>query len=868
VLVGLESPLPAELAVGKGTALFVAGTCFSPGETLEALVLLVDGEEQPLGAFGMPRLETLRANDPDGYRSGFWGVARIRSAPVTLGLRARLGNGTVEEAALGTIPAAPQEEPVAAAAAVAICMTTFDPPLDLFRRQVESIRAQTYEDWVCIVSDDCSSPAHYAAIQGALGDDLRFVLSRAPRRLGFYRNFERALTLAPAGARYIALADQDDDWHPDKLATLLRDLGGAQLVYSDARVVDGEGRVQADTYWGTRSNNHSDLLSLLVANSVTGAASLFPASLLEDALPFPPAQFAHFHDHWLALVALSLGDIAFVERPLYDYVQHGDATLGHAAANRMPGMRERLAAMRRDPRERIRLWRMHYYVDASRLLQMTAILRLRCWERMAPAKRRAIERFERADRSLSALAGLAWRGAQELVGRRRDTLGAEWMLAHAFAWRRLLSATARERPTRFARLDSLPPPAFDPRPGARAPAEPSVRVIAEKIAPLRWAASDDAPRRVNLLIPSIDLRHFFGGYIGKFNLARRLAGRGVRVRIVTVDPVGSLPPTWRDDVEAYSGLDGMLDEVQVEFGRESQGIEVSRGDRLIATTWWTAHHAADALRSLDAERFLYLIQEYEPFTFPMGSYAALADESYRLPHTALFSTELLRDYFRRHGLGVYAAGEEAGDAASASFDNAITAIDPPGAAELAGRRPRRLLFYARPEPHAARNMFELGVLALSRALERGAFADGWSLRGIGSVRAGRRLDLGGGALMELVPRAPQAGYGAFMREHDVGMALMYTPHPSLVPLEMASAGLVTVTNTFENKTAEALGAISPNLIAAEPGVEAVAAALGEAAARAEDVERRLRGSSVRWPRDWGESFSVSVLERVVTLLAG
>ncbi len=122
----------------------------------------------------------------------------------------------------------------------------------------------------------------------------------------------------------------------------------------------------------------------------------------------------------------------------------------------------------------------------------------------------------------------------------------------------------------------------------------------------------------------------------------------------------------------------------------------------------------------------------------MGSHAALAAESYRFPHTALFSTELLRDYFRRHGIGVYAAGEAAGDAASAAFENAITAIDPPAAAELAGRRPRRLLFYARPEPHAARNMFELGVLALSRALERGAFADGWELHGIGSVRAGAR----------------------------------------------------------------------------------------------------------------------------------
>ena len=868
--VGLESPLPPELAVGAGTALFVAGTCFAPGERVASLTLLVDGEAQPLMAAGMPRLETMHANGPEGYASGFWGIARIgpRSGPVALGLRARLESGGEETAALATIPVRAPAERLTAQASVAICMTTCDPPLELFRRQVESIRAQSHPGWVCVVSDDCSAPEHFAAIQEVLAGDPRFVLSRAPRRLGFYRNFERALELAPAEADYVALADQDDRWHPDKLATLLAELGDARLVYSDARVVARDGRVLADSYWGRRTNNHSSLLSLLVANSVTGAASLFRADLLADALPFPPAQFAHFHDHWLALVALSLGDIAFVERPLYDYVQHGDATLGHAAANRMPGMRERVGALRRDPRERIRLWRMHYYVDACRLLQFAAVLRLRCWERMPASKRRELERFERADRSLAPIAGLAWRGAQELLGRRRDTLGAEWMLAHAFAWRRLLSASARDRPTRFARLDSLPPPAFDPRPGARAPAEPAVRVIAEKIAPLRLAVSDDAPRRINLLIPSIDLQHFFGGYIGKFNLAMRLAARGERVRIVTVDPVGALPSTWRSDVEAYSGLDGLLGQVEVEFGRESPGLEVSRADALIATTWWTAHIADAALRSLDAGRFLYLIQEYEPYTFPMGSYAALAAESYTFPHTALFSTELLRDSFRRHGIGVYAAGEAAGDAASAAFQNAITAIDAPGADELARRRPRRLLFYARPEPHAARNMFELGVLALSRALERGAFADGWELHGIGSVRSGRRLDLGGGALMELHPRAPQAGYGAFMREHDVGLALMYTPHPSLVPLEMASAGLVTVTNTFENKTAETLTAISSNLIAAEPGVEAIAEALGEAAARAGDVEQRLRGSQVRWSRDWEESFSEPVLARVLSLLAG
>lgn len=876
----LDSPLPRELAVGSGTALFVAGTCFSPGARLEGLALVVDGEAQPVMAHGMPRLDVLRANsDPASYRSGFWGMARIapRSEPCELRLRARLEGGEEAEAELARIPIASRPEPVPAPAAhpageplVAICMAAYEPPLELFRRQVESLRAQTHRTWVCVVSDDCSEPERFAAVRAELAGDERFVLSRSSRRLGFYHNFERALALVPATADYVAMADQDDVWHPDKLATLLAEIGGARLVYSDARIIDGRGSVVSDTYWARRRNNHSDLLSLLVANAVTGAASLFPRALLDDALPFPPAQFAHFHDHWIGLVALALGEIRFVDRPLYDYVQHGDATLGHAAANRMPSLRERAGALRRDPRERVRLWRMHYFVDACRLLQFATVLRLRCGERMSAPKRRALDAFLHADRSPLPLATLAGRGARELLGRRPpETLGAEWMLLHAFAWRRLLSATARDRPQRGLRLDAVPPPALDPRPGARAPGEPALRAMAEKIAPLRLAPRDDAPRRVNLLIPTIDLRHFFGGYIAKLNLARRLAERGLRVRIVTVDPVGPLPRSWARDLESYSGLAGLFDRVEVAFGRESPGLEVSRSDAFVATTWWTAHIAQGALRELrrsGGDRFLYLIQEYEPFTFPMGSYAALAGESYRLPHVALFSTELLRGYFRRHGIGVYAGGADAGDAASAAFQNAITAVDPPTADELAARATRRLLFYARPEPHAARNMYELGLLALGRALERGAFADGWTLHGIGTVDAERRVDLGGGASLRLLPRSAQGAYAELLRDHDVGLALMYTPHPSLVPIEMASAGMLTVTNAFENKTAEALTAISPNLITAEPGLDGVAGALCEAAAGAGDAERRARGSRVGWSRDWDASFDDALLDRVVALL--
>ena len=55
-----------------------------------------------------------------------------------------------------------------------------------------------------------------------------------------------------------------------------RGCGGAQLVYSDARVVSPDGELIHGSYWSERRNNYKNFGSLLLANSVTGAASLFP----------------------------------------------------------------------------------------------------------------------------------------------------------------------------------------------------------------------------------------------------------------------------------------------------------------------------------------------------------------------------------------------------------------------------------------------------------------------------------------------------------------------------------------------------------------------------------------------------------------
>jgi hypothetical protein len=156
LVVQLETALPASLPVGAATAVFVFGTCPQP---LERLDITVDGRHHAPAALGMPR------------HGAFWGTVPVpaRAAPgaVELGVVARLPGGAEASAPLGRIeivgaqPAGQRGAP----GQIAICMATFEPDIELFRAQVESLRAQTDTNWVCVISDDGSRPEYLAAIQ-------------------------------------------------------------------------------------------------------------------------------------------------------------------------------------------------------------------------------------------------------------------------------------------------------------------------------------------------------------------------------------------------------------------------------------------------------------------------------------------------------------------------------------------------------------------------------------------------------------------------------------------------------------------------------------------------------------------------------
>lgn len=465
----LDRRLPESVPIERQTAVFCVGACSHPERRVEHLEIVVDGTRHRPIAQQMPR------PDRACYRSGFWATIPIEppNEPGELALIAEghLDDGTTANAPLGTIavvdPPIPidYQRPTASGGKplIAICMATYNPNLALFHAQIESIRGQTDTDWICLISDDCSTPDSYKAVADTVAGDDRFMLSRAERRLGFYRNFERVLWMVPADAELVALSDHDDRWYPDKLAALRAAIGSAGLAYSDLRRIDAAGEVRGETLWEGRHNNHTNLASLLISNSIVGASCLFRRDVIERALPFPSGPGWDFHDHWLALVALSLGEVAYVDRPLYDYVQHPGAVLGRVVAEQGAAPRKGAGPRAWIQRRRgfVDRWRSAYF---SMYLQRDLHARLlltRCASELTRRKRRALLLLVRAPRSPLALVWLALRPARALLGR-NETLRVEEVLVRGILWRHLIALRARRRQRPGRSTDDASFPSFEP----------------------------------------------------------------------------------------------------------------------------------------------------------------------------------------------------------------------------------------------------------------------------------------------------------------------------------------------------------------------------------------------------------------------
>jgi len=97
---------------------------------------------------------------------------------------------------------------------------------------IESVRAQTFEEWELIVVDDCSTDGSYEMARSFAREDNRINVVRNNQNRGPALTRNKAIEMAKG--RYLAFLDADDLWLKDKLAAQLKFMQDNDYLQSTA----------------------------------------------------------------------------------------------------------------------------------------------------------------------------------------------------------------------------------------------------------------------------------------------------------------------------------------------------------------------------------------------------------------------------------------------------------------------------------------------------------------------------------------------------------------------------------------------------------------------------------------------------------
>lgn len=307
-------------------------------------------------------------------------------------------------------------------------------------------------------------------------------------------------------------------------------------------------------------------------------------------------------------------------------------------------------------------------------------------------------------------------------------------------------------------------------------------------------------RRLNLLIPSLNVENVFGGIATALKFYKQL-GEMLKadMRVIIVD--AQLKEDAMVEMEGFSVVSCKSDDLQskqiVSFAnRYEETIPIGKNDIFMATGWWTAYTILPVIKWQTEEyhvkehTLLYFIQDYEPGFYPWSSRYLMADSTYKshIPTLAVFNSKLLYDFFKKNG---YQFKEEY------YFEPVLNEILKSELIQNRDRfaRKKQIVLYGR--PGTARNAFELILASLNEWTKSYKGAKEWTI-----LSAGEEFDditLRNGQMIKALGKVSLEEYAKIMLESKIGISLMVSPHPSYPPLEMSTFGMKVITNQYDNK---------------------------------------------------------------------
>jgi len=205
------------------------------------------------------------------------------------------------------------------------------------RQQLESIRAQSNQDWQLLIRDDGSDDNTVRIVEdyaGRLPGKIRLVRDNGSR-LGASLNFGKLLEYADT--EYIMFSDQDDVWLPNKIGLTLNVMKATEqlyhdkpvLVHTDLKVVDSDSNTIADSMWSYQKlfpEIGNNLNKITAHNVVTGCTVMINKRARTVSVPVPSE--AIMYDWWIAIKVARHGKIAYVSTPSILYRQHPGNQIG------------------------------------------------------------------------------------------------------------------------------------------------------------------------------------------------------------------------------------------------------------------------------------------------------------------------------------------------------------------------------------------------------------------------------------------------------------------------------------------------------------------------------------------------------------
>ena len=204
---------------------------------------------------------------------------------------------------------------------IAVVMSTYNGAEHL-KEQIDSVLAQEGVALRLFVRDDGSKDRTLDILRDY---ESKNELELIPgENLGVVGSFLDGLSHVPKGYDYVALCDQDDVWHADKLKRALDVLStkdgsipqvyASEYVFCDARM-NPQGRSHLN-------QTGVDYAKMLYENMTSGNTMVFNRMLL-DLIVQAGRDGVYCHDWWISLVATALGELTYDDYPCLEYRRTG-----------------------------------------------------------------------------------------------------------------------------------------------------------------------------------------------------------------------------------------------------------------------------------------------------------------------------------------------------------------------------------------------------------------------------------------------------------------------------------------------------------------------------------------------------------------